>query len=92
MVKPKKTIWARWHMIVFYVFVGLIFIGILLPNSNNSQTNTNSQLNGEQKLLTMEQQMEQSLIKFLRSSNRNVGRLVNFKYIDTTNLDRGSRS
>ena len=45
MAKTKKTIWKRWYMIVLYVFVGLIIIGALLPDSNNSQTNTNSNVN-----------------------------------------------
>jgi SOS response regulatory protein OraA/RecX len=43
MAQTKKTIWTRWYMIVLYVFVGLMIIGALLPDSNNSQTNTNTQ-------------------------------------------------
>ena len=45
MAETKKTIWKRWYMIVLYVFVGLMIIGILLPDSNNSQKNTNSNVN-----------------------------------------------
>ena len=45
MAQTKKPIWTRWYMIVLYVFVGLMIIGALLPDSNNSQTNTNSQVN-----------------------------------------------
>ena len=48
--KNKKSIWKRWYMIVLYIFVGLIIIGSLLPDSNNSQTNTLNninQLNGD---------------------------------------------
>src|SRR3989344_1242457 len=45
MAETKKTIWKRWYMVVLYVFVGLMIIGALLPDSNNSQTNTNSNVN-----------------------------------------------
>jgi len=78
----KKTIWKRWYMIVLYCFVGLIVIGSLLPDSDNSETNINSQVNVEQETLTIEQQMEKSVVEILGSSNRKVDRLVEFDYLD----------
>ena len=78
----KKTIWKRCYMIVLYCFVGLIVIGSLLPDSDNSETNINSQVNVEQETLTIEQQMEKSVVEILGSSNRKVDRLVEFDYLD----------
>jgi len=69
-------------MIVLYCFVGLIVIGSLLPDSDNSETNINSQVNVEQETLTIEQQMEKSVVEILGSSNRKVDRLVEFDYLD----------
>jgi hypothetical protein len=53
MVEKKKIIWKRWYMFVLYCFVGLMILGVILPDtdtSNNSNTgniNTNDNSKSE---------------------------------------------
>lgn len=48
MAETKKTIWKRWYMIVLYVFIGLIIISSLLPDSDNT---SNQQSNIQYEIL-----------------------------------------